>query len=48
MQDIACARKPRTLPVGLSLGELTRFFGAITHIKQRAILMTGYETDRQS
>jgi len=35
MQDIVCAKKPRTLPVVLSLDELTRFFGAITDLKHR-------------
>ncbi len=42
MQDIVCAKKPRTLPVVLSLDELTRFFAAITNLKHRAILMTAY------
>ena len=42
MQDIVCAKKPRTLPVVLSSDELTRFFAAITNLKHRAILMTSY------
>ncbi len=42
MQDVVCAKKPRTLPVVLSLDELTRFFAAITNLKHRAILMTAY------
>jgi integrase/recombinase XerD len=42
MQDIVCAKKPRSLPVVLSLDELTRFFAAITNLKHRAILMTAY------
>jgi integrase/recombinase XerD len=42
MQDIVCAKKAHTLPVVLSLDELTRFFGAITNLKHRAILMTAY------
>ena len=44
MQDIVCAKKPHTLPIVLSLDELTRFFGAITNLKHRAILMTAYCT----
>jgi len=42
MQDIVCAKKPHTLPVVLSLDELTRFFRAITNLKHRAILRTAY------
>jgi integrase/recombinase XerD len=42
MQDIVCAKKPRALPVVLSLDELSRFFAAITNLKHRAILMTAY------
>jgi site-specific recombinase XerD len=42
MQDVVCAKKPHTLPVVLSLDEVTRFFAAITNLKHRAILMTAY------
>jgi integrase/recombinase XerD len=42
VQDIACAKKPHSLPVVLSLDELTRFFRAVTNLKHRVILMTTY------
>ncbi|MEW6735518.1 MAG: site-specific integrase, partial [Acidobacteriota bacterium] len=34
--------KEKKLPVVLSLAEVAQFFGAITNIKHRAILMTAY------
>ena len=39
---IVCPKQPKRLPVVLSLEEVTRFFGAITGVKHRAILMTAY------
>jgi integrase/recombinase XerD len=42
VRDIACAKKPHSLPVVLSLVELTRSFRAITNLKHRVILMTTY------
>jgi integrase/recombinase XerD len=35
-------KKPLKLPIILSLGEITRFFGSIASLKQRTILMTAY------
>ena len=42
VEDVVCPKQPRKLPVVLSLQEVARFLGAITHIKHRAILMTAY------
>jgi site-specific recombinase XerD len=42
MQDVVCAKKPRALPIVLSMDELIRFFQAITNLKHRAVLMTAY------
>jgi site-specific recombinase XerD len=42
IQHIPCPKKPRKLPVILSLEEVSRFFDAISNIKHRAIVMTAY------
>ena len=42
VEDVVCPKQPRKLPVVLSLQEVARFLGAITHIKHRAILMSAY------
>jgi len=42
VEDVVCPKQPRKLPVVLSLQEVARFLGAITHIKHRALLMTAY------
>jgi integrase/recombinase XerD len=42
VEDVICPKQPRKLPVVLSLEEVARFLEAITHIKQRALLMTAY------
>jgi integrase/recombinase XerD len=42
VEDVVCPKLPQKLPVVLSLEEVARFLGAITHIKHRAILMTAY------
>jgi site-specific recombinase XerD len=39
---VVCPKQPKRLPVVLSLEEVARFFGAITGVKHRAILMTAY------
>jgi integrase/recombinase XerD len=40
LDDLASPRKPKELPVVLSPDEVAQFFGAITGLKHRAILMT--------
>ena len=42
VEDVVCPKQPRKLPVVLSLEEVARFLGAITHVKHRALLMTAY------
>ena len=44
VKEIPAPRVPRRLPVVLSPTEMAQFFDAVTHIKYRAILMTGYAT----
>jgi len=39
---VACPKQQKKLPIILSLDELVRFFGAVTNLKHRAILMTTY------
>src|SRR5262245_31648312 len=41
-EDVPCPKQPRKLPVVLSLEEVTRFLGAIPHLKHRVLLMTAY------
>jgi integrase/recombinase XerD len=42
VEHIAYPRRPRKLPVILSLAELQQFFAAIVNLKHRAALMTAY------
>ena len=42
VEEVACPKLPKRLPVVLSLDELVRFFKAVTNLKHRAILMTAY------
>jgi site-specific recombinase XerD len=42
VQHLPFPRRPKTLPVVLSLAEVARFFQAIRSLKHRAILMTAY------
>jgi integrase/recombinase XerD len=42
LQSIVPAKQPHTLPVVLSVEEVSRLFDAITDLKHRAILMTAY------
>jgi integrase/recombinase XerD len=42
VEAVACPKQQKKLPIILSLDELVRFFGAVTNLKHRAILMTTY------
>ena len=42
VEHLAYPRRPRKLPVILSLAELQQFFAAIANLKHRAALMTAY------
>ena len=42
VEEVACPKLPKRLPVILSPDELVRFFKAVENLKHRAILMTAY------
>ena len=42
MEGVVSPKKEKKLPVVLSPAEVAQFFGAITSLKHRAILMTAY------
>ena len=42
LKGIVCPKQEKKLPVVLSPAEVGQFFGAITNLKHRAILMTAY------
>jgi site-specific recombinase XerD len=42
VEHLPFPKKPKKLPVVLSVDEITQFFRAVTNIKHRAILMTAY------
>ena len=42
VQEVACPKVPKRLPVVLSPDELVRFFKGVNNLKHRAILMTTY------
>jgi integrase/recombinase XerD len=42
VEAVACPKQQKKLPIILSLDELVRFFGAVTNLKHRSILMTTY------
>ena len=42
LEYIPLPKKPRVLPVVLSVEEVRQFFAAVTHVKYRAMLLTAY------
>ena len=42
VEEVACPKVPKRLPVILSPDELVRFFNAVKNLKHRTILMTAY------
>ena len=42
IESIPYAKKPKRLPIVLSVEEIRQFFASINHIKHRAMILTAY------